>query len=286
MESLMEGVLETDDNGCLRVDNYLIIWPHGFSLRTEGEGIQVIDSNGQVVARVGDKITLGGGEFPGEKAREQIEEFIIEQPLPDDYQGPYWIVGETVKTTGEASESNEAGNQQQEEIRKEPEDEEAELFFAETYAKSHGVTVEEALKRFELQDIAGEFGEEISTKEVDTFAGLWIEHTPEFKVVVLFTRNAEDIMKPYLQKYKELAGMIEVGTAEMTLIELQNIQDEVSSSAENLGIPTASEVDVYKNCVKVYVVDRVKFDKVVSEKKLVLPDCVDVITVESLVYLE
>jgi len=163
---------------------------------------------------------------------------------------------------------------------------EAELFFAEDYAKNHGVTIEEALKRFEFQDIAGELGEEISTKEADTFAGLWIEHTPEFKVVVLFTCNAEDIIKPYLQKYKELSSMIEVGTAEMTLIELQNIQEEVSSSAESMGIPTASEVDVYKNCVKVYVVDRVKFDKAVSGEKLILPYCVDVVTVEKLVYLE
>lgn len=103
MEALLEGVrLELDDNGCLRVkyfdDNYLLIWPHGFSIRTEGEEIQVIDDNGQVVACVGDKINVGGGEFPGEKAREYIEESIVEQPLPDDCPGPYWIVGETVET--------------------------------------------------------------------------------------------------------------------------------------------------------------------------------------------
>jgi len=103
MEALLEGVrLELDDNGCLRVkyfdDNYLLIWPHGFSMRIKGEEIQVIDDSGQVVACVGDKINVGGGEFPGEKAREYIEESIVEQPLPDDCPGPYWIVGETVKT--------------------------------------------------------------------------------------------------------------------------------------------------------------------------------------------
>jgi hypothetical protein len=63
MESLMEGRLEMDDNGCLRVDNYLIIWPHGFLLRTEGEVIQIIDENGQIFARIGDVIKIGGGEF-------------------------------------------------------------------------------------------------------------------------------------------------------------------------------------------------------------------------------
>jgi hypothetical protein len=100
MEALTEGRLELD-NGYLRVDNvdnYLLIWPHGFSLRTEGEEILVIDDNGQVFARVGDKITVGGGEIaiPEEEAKELIEESIVDQPLPDDCQGPYWIIGEVV----------------------------------------------------------------------------------------------------------------------------------------------------------------------------------------------
>jgi len=102
MTGEFEGKLVLD-NGCLRVKHfdysysYLLIWPHGFSLRTEGEEIQVIDSNGQIVARVGDEIYVGGGETPGEKAREHIEESIVEQPLPDDCLGPYWIVGGTVE---------------------------------------------------------------------------------------------------------------------------------------------------------------------------------------------
>lgn len=162
--------------------------------------------------------------------------------------------------------------------------EEGELFLAEIYAKQHGVTVDEAIKRFKLQDIAGKLSEDLITKEADTLAGYWIEHTPKFKLVVLFTCDAEETIKPYLQKYKELADIIEVGTAKMSLVELQNIQEEVSSSAESMGIPTASEIDVYKNRVIVYVVDRAQFDSAVLEGKLVLPDCVDVVTVELLVY--
>ena len=161
-------------------------------------------------------------------------------------------------------------------------DKEAELFLAEDYAKFHGVTVDEALRRFKLQDIAGKLSEDLITNEADTLAGYWIEHTPKFKLVILFTRDAEDIIKPYLQKYKELADIIEVDTAKISLVELENIQNEVSSSAENLGIPVASEINVYKNRVIVYVVDRTQIDRAVSERKLVLPDCVDVITVDSL----
>ncbi|GAG65113.1 unnamed protein product [marine sediment metagenome] len=43
---------------------------------------------------------------------------------------------------------------------------------------------------------------------------------------------------------------------------------------------------MYENFVKVYVVDRVQFDNAILDCKLILPGCVDVITVESLGELE
>ena len=160
------------------------------------------------------------------------------------------------------------------------------LFCAEIYAKDNGVTVDEALRRFKLQDIAGKLSEDLITKEADTLAGYWIEHKPKFKLVVLFTRNAEEKIKPYRQKYAKLANIVEVRTAKISLVELGDIQEEVSSSAESMGIPVDSDINVYENRVKVYVVDRVQFDNAVSEGKLILPGCVDVITVESLFHPE
>ncbi len=158
------------------------------------------------------------------------------------------------------------------------------LFDAAIYAKYHGVTVNEAIRRFELQDAAGELDAELSSKEVETFAGLWIEHTPEFRIVVLFTRDAEETIRPYLQK--ELTDIVEVRIAEKPLIDLQNVQAEVSSSLKNLGIPVDSESNVYENRVKVYVVDRVQLDDALQNGRLILPDYIDVITVESLGTLE
>jgi len=95
MDALLEGKLELD-NGYLRVkyfdDNYLLIWPHGFSLHIEGKEIHVIDSDGQLVARVGDQIKVGGGEAPAEK----VEEY-TGKSLPDNRTGPYWIVSEVIE---------------------------------------------------------------------------------------------------------------------------------------------------------------------------------------------
>ncbi|MCJ7515710.1 MAG: hypothetical protein MUO89_07085 [Dehalococcoidia bacterium] len=70
----------------------LLVWPYGYSLRIMDKQIQVIDNDGQLVARVGDKIKVGGGEVPAE-----IVEEYIGQPLPDDCEGPYWLVSEVIE---------------------------------------------------------------------------------------------------------------------------------------------------------------------------------------------
>ena len=95
MTSLAEGKLVLD-NGYLRLKGFfgkgdLLIWSYGFSLCTEGKKIQIIDSDGQVVARVGDRIKVGGGQVPAE-----IVEKYIGQPLPDDCKGPYWIISRVI----------------------------------------------------------------------------------------------------------------------------------------------------------------------------------------------
>ena len=56
---------------------------------------------------------------------------------------------------------------------------------AEGYAAHHGVSLEEAQNRFTLQRLAGELNAVLSDREGRTFAGLWIEHTPQFRVVLL-----------------------------------------------------------------------------------------------------
>ena len=94
MTALLEGVLVLDDNGCLRIKNYeeyLPVWPHGFSLVEEN--LTVLDSSGRAVARVGERVKLGGGECP-EPCRNvgEYSEYLPDERCP----GPYWIVGEVV----------------------------------------------------------------------------------------------------------------------------------------------------------------------------------------------
>lgn len=94
MDALLEGKLELDD-GWLRAEagnsSYVLIWPHGFTVRGEGKEIQVLDGDGDVVAVVGEAIKVGGGE-----ATLEIVEQYTGNVFPDGLTGPYWIVAEVI----------------------------------------------------------------------------------------------------------------------------------------------------------------------------------------------
>ncbi|MFZ6030990.1 MAG: hypothetical protein ACOYYS_25055 [Chloroflexota bacterium] len=92
MGALLVGELALVDN-CLRAQNdegadYLPIWPHGFSVRGEGQALQIVDADNQAIAGVGDTLQIGGGEIPAETA-----DSLTVAPVTDRCSGPYWLVG-------------------------------------------------------------------------------------------------------------------------------------------------------------------------------------------------
>ena len=138
-------------------------------------------------------------------------------------------------------------------------------------AENNGVNSEDAIEELQAS---------LSENEADTFAGLWLEHTPEFKVIVLFTEDGEQKIKPYLTE--ELIDIVEVRDAKVSLAELENAQMElISFLFKDLGIPPGSEIDVYENNIKVYMneADRRQFDAAVQGGLFDLPDYVEIITI-------
>lgn len=84
------------------------------------------------------------------------------------------------------------------------------------YARAYCVPIEEAERRMAIQlrdaigpkrepgpppapppDSIGAVAQAVSEKEAATFAGLWIEHRPRYRVVVAFTRNAAKTLAKY-----------------------------------------------------------------------------------------
>ena len=91
-EALMEAELVLED-GCLRAKkmkgtDYLLIWPPGFKLSVDGGDVRVSDDTGTSLS-VGEEVRIGGGGVS--LTHVQV---LVEQPLPHDCPGPYWIVGE------------------------------------------------------------------------------------------------------------------------------------------------------------------------------------------------
>lgn len=94
---LMEGQLALE-NGCLRVsgvknirlgNSFLVIWDSRFSTRTEQGVVQVVDgSTGEILASVGDYVSIGGG-VP--------TEIDLKESIPEECPGPYYLVGHSIK---------------------------------------------------------------------------------------------------------------------------------------------------------------------------------------------
>ena len=114
--------------------------------------------------------------------------------------------------------------------------------------------LDEALRRFDLRDAFDELGAELAVKERDTFAGLWIEHTPEYRIVVRFTRDGEETMQRYIagQPYAEI---VEVRGADLTLIELEALRVQMVRIADELGIPQHSATNIEENRIEVWLPD-------------------------------
>ena len=97
MVALLLGKLTAAD-GCLYVDDsnsdtsYLLVWPPDFTLSIEADSVLLFNGTGEVVARVGEELSISGGEV---KSVRFLDEQVRES-LPADCPGPYWIVGDQV----------------------------------------------------------------------------------------------------------------------------------------------------------------------------------------------
>ena len=93
---LTGGTLIIDNAGYIRIgtpglatssaNGSLIIWPYGYSFKTEGTNIWIISDEGQTVARVGDKLDIGGGFVDA-----SVAAVLIGHTLPKNAVGPYYI---------------------------------------------------------------------------------------------------------------------------------------------------------------------------------------------------
>lgn len=87
MEALIIDDLIAED-GCLRIEgeaeSHLIIWQADYSLHDNNGRLEILDEMGKVVAQVGEKVYLGGGE------QRTVDNGELLEPLPAQCSGPYF----------------------------------------------------------------------------------------------------------------------------------------------------------------------------------------------------
>ena len=143
------------------------------------------------------------------------------------------------------------------------------------YASHVGVDFEEAERRLELQSLAGDLDAELSEHAGQTFAGLWIEHTPQFRIVVQFTQNAQDMIASYVHN-DELAEVIEVRMADVSVAQLREAQSEAMAAIKGENIIVESGIDIKTGKVRIYVVEWGRLNDAIERGAITLPDMIDI----------
>lgn len=122
---------------------------------------------------------------------------------------------------------------------------------AAVYASTFGVSLQEGGRRLQLQEAVDALNARLTEEQAGTFAGLSIEHTPEFHVIARFTRKGEETIRPYLTP--ALAEVVRVEPARFTLRQLERRLEASYRRVRASGIPAAGGVDVRANRAEVHV---------------------------------
>lgn len=150
---------------------------------------------------------------------------------------------------------------------------------AQEYAKASNVSLNEAVTRLEIQDDIGRLDADLSNKLPKIYSGLWIQHVPNFKVIIKTTGDTEAVLAEI--ENSTLAEIVEVRKASKTLEELSEESRLVSKNARNLGVKVDIGTNIFTNQTEVYTSE----DSVYSElERSTLPifESVKVVKIDSL----
>lgn len=139
----------------------------------------------------------------------------------------------------------------------------------EVYASDLEIDINTAIHQLSLQELAGDLDAKLSREE-DYYAGLWIQNSPQFRIVVQTTIEGREIIYSYIEE-SVLADFVEIRTVEYSLSVLKTAQVELQLSVRSLGVPTNSGINLIENKVELYTVERSQFESALKDKSVYLP---------------
>lgn len=160
--------------------------------------------------------------------------------------------------------------------------EEALLADARSYASAYNVPLEEAVRRLNLQGFIGKLEAIVADAEGSTFAGLSIENTPEYRIIVRSTDPvaAERILA--LVSISKIEVPVEVLTTAFSLEDLRAAQAKVHRLARRFGVATDTGIDIRANSVVARTRSPQQLLKSFKRAHIDLPKGVSLVAVERL----
>lgn len=138
---------------------------------------------------------------------------------------------------------------------------------SQSYAKEFNVSIEEAARRLDLQQRIGELSALLEAEE-SSFAGLWIEHKPQYRVVVRF---ADPLANERLAKRiagTPLESLVVTRPARVPLADLEKQQKALREAGRNAGIDFNSDIDVRTGRLDVFTLQPEKLRATLGESLL------------------
>lgn len=130
--------------------------------------------------------------------------------------------------------------------------EDALLRDARSYAADQGVSIQEALHRLRLQQAAGDLNARLAAAEPATYAGLYAEHSPRYRVVARFTHDGQRTLQRHVAG-GPLAAFAQAEPASVPLAQLQARLEAAHRAMQRAGIRADGGLDLRANRAEVYV---------------------------------
>jgi streptogrisin C len=153
---------------------------------------------------------------------------------------------------------------------------------AAAYAADNGVTLDEAVNRLNLQSEIGRL-EGLLTEQEPSFAGLWIEHKPQYKLVVRFQDpTAEGRLRARIAGTPLENIARETRTAPLSLGQLKQRRTAALQRVRELGIPADIDINIKDNRVEIYSDRAQSLRSLIANGRTRLPERVQILAVEGL----
>ncbi len=136
------------------------------------------------------------------------------------------------------------------------------------YAEMAGISQAEAIRRLQLEPQIGQLNATLEAYEAATFAGLWIEQTPAYRVVARFTRDGARTLSRYVER-TALAGLVQVRPANYTLSRLREEIDVLAATLS--GGPFTAMINVRENRIDIEVDSREEIEAYARGRGIELP---------------